>query len=115
MEQEWLRETVVGWSFRGSRWKHGEMLSRMGSSNLAVRKILLAITGKIGATGSQQPVGIREVASAGEGLGEDLSNAKRIQRLWGPERSQRRTGRPPGRAQTEERGPGLRALRLEGV
>lgn len=115
MKQELLRETVVGWSFSESRWMHGEMLSRMASSNLAVRKILLAITGKIGAIGSQQPVGVREMAGAGVRLGEDLSNAKRIQRLWGPQRSRWRTGRPPGRAQTEERCPGVPALRLEGV
>lgn len=64
----------------------------MTSSNLAVSKI--------GTIGSQQPMGVREMASAGMGLGEELSNAKRIQRMWRPERSLK--WRPPGWAQTEK-------------
>lgn len=86
------------------------MLIRMASSNLAVRKILLAITGKIGAIGSQQPVGIREMAGAGEDW-ERTSAMQSESKGCGDHRG----ADVPGRAQTEERGPGVRALRLEGV
>lgn len=60
VKQEWLRDIVVGWSFRGSRgWEHGEFVSRMTSPNLDVRKILLEITGKTGTIGSKRPMDVR--------------------------------------------------------
>lgn len=48
----------------------------MTSSNLGVRKILLATGGEIRTTGSKQPVGVRELAGEGRELGGELSKGQ---------------------------------------
>lgn len=49
---------------------------------MGVRKILSAITVKVGTIGSKQPMRVGGTASAGVGMGEELCSGQGLGRTW---------------------------------